>query len=452
MNQTWDQFTFANTYFTKWLNYSVLGRSMGLLKEWYQASFLLQYSELISTFLICLIVVLAPFVSTTLIGILLLAGASFWFILILSEPAKKGFTPIHFLLLLYWGISTIAVAFSPLKVESISGWIQLTIYLILFAISARVFRYQQFTNWIIAAYLLVSLVVSGYGVRQEFIGVKPLATWNDPTSVLAQDTRVYSYLGNPNLLAGYLIPAVAFSVAAFFVWKTIPQKALALFMFICNLSCLFFTDSRGGWIGAVFLFTALFLGLYYWWRDYLSPFWRTWLLPIVFGGCALVIGVGVILVEPLRLRIFSIFSGRGDSSNNFRINVWIAVLKMIKDYPLTGIGLGHDVFNKIYPSYMQTNYTALSAYSIFLEIAVETGLIGFFCFLWLIVVTFNNAIKSIVNFRFRNNIDGIWMIAAIAAITGMLTHGLVDTVWFRPQINTIWWIVMGLIASNIKSN
>ena len=452
MNQTWNQFTLSNVPLIQWRTASILGKLIGLWKNWYQSSWLLQYSEIIATIFISIIITLGPFVSTTLIGILLLASAAFWLLVTISDPAKEGFTSIHLLVLLYWAISTIAVAFSPLKMAAFSGWVKFTLYLIIFALSARVFRNLKLRNWILTIYLLISLVVSAYGVRQEFIGVKPLATWNDPTSVLAQDTRVYSYLGNPNLLAGYLIPAVAFSIAAFFIWRTWSQKALALCMFVSNTACLYFTDSRGGWIGLIVVFAVVFLGLYYWYRNYLSPFWRRWLLPIIFGGFALLIGIAIILVEPLRLRVLSIFSGRGDSSNNFRLNVWNSVLLMIKDRPLIGFGPGNDVFNQVYPQYMRTNYTALSAYSIFLEIAVETGLIGFLTFLWLIVITINQGVKKLINFRIQNNPQGIWMVAAVAALVAMLTHGLVDTVWYRPQINTIWWLIVGLIAANSRTS
>lgn len=448
MNETWHQLTLSNLPLIKWRSASILGKVIGLLKNWHQGSWLLQYSEAIAAVLISLIITLSPFISNTLIGILLLCCAAFWFLLTISDPVKEGFTSIHLLVLLYWAISTIAVAFSPLKLAAFSGWIKLTLYLILFALSARVFRNSKLMNGIVTIYLLISLVVSSYGVRQEFIGVKPLATWNDPTSVLAQDTRVYSYLGNPNLLAGYLIPAVAFSLAAIFIWQSWSKKALALCMFVANSACLYFTDSRGGWIGLIMVFAVFCLGLYFWYQNYLSPFWRTWLLPIVFGGFAVLIGVAIILVEPLRLRVLSIFSGRGDSSNNFRLNVWNSVLQMIKARPLIGIGPGNEVFNQVYPLYMRTNYTALSAYSIFLEIAVETGLIGFSCFLWLIIITINQGIGKVINFRLARNINGIWMIAAIASLAGMLTHGLVDTVWYRPQINTIWWLIVGLIAAN----
>lgn len=451
MNAVWNHITLSHLSLIKWRSASLVGRLIGLFSNWYEGSFLLNYGEAIASVLISLIIILAPFVSTTLIGILLFASGAFWLILTIAEPHKEGFTSIHLLILLYWGISTVAVAFSPVKLAAFSGWIKFTLYLVMFALSAKVLRHPKYMSWIMTIFLLISLVVSAYGVRQEFIGVKPLATWNDPTSVLAQDTRVYSYLGNPNLLAGYLIPAVAFSLAAVFIWKTIAQKALAVCMFITNCACLYFTDSRGGWIALVVLFATFFVGLYYWWLDYLSPFLRTWLLPMVFGGFTLLIAIAILLVEPLRIRVTSIFSGRGDSSNNFRINVWLSVLKMIRDNPLIGIGLGNDVFNQIYPKYMQTNYTALSAYSIFLEIAVESGLLGLSSFLWLIIVTINQGISQLVSFRKNNNLRGIWMIAAIAALMGMLTHGFVDTVWYRPQINTLWWLTVAVIASNYNN-
>jgi putative inorganic carbon (HCO3(-)) transporter len=37
--------------------------------------------------------------------------------------------------------------------------------------------------------------------------------------------------------------------------------------------------------------------------------------------------------------------------------------------------------------------------------------------------------------------------AAIAAMLGMLAHGLFDTVWYRPEVNTLWWLMVALVAS-----
>ena len=146
----------------------------------------------------------------------------------------------------------------------------------------------------------------------------------------------------------------------------------------------------------------------------------------------------------------SIFIGRADSSNNFRINVWTSVVNIIKDYPFLGIGPGNDAFSKIYPLYMSPKYSALSAYSIFLETAVETGLIGLSIFVWLIFTILNQGIQKIRRFKNNNNSYGIWLIGAIAAIVSLLIQGLFDTVWYRPQVNTLWWFLVALIASQYR--
>ncbi|NCO75579.1 MAG: putative bicarbonate transporter, IctB family [Cyanobacteria bacterium] len=430
-----------------WRKTSILGKIIGLLSHWQSSSYLLGYQDIIATILICLVIIAAPFTNNTLIGLILFASGIFWALLTISEIKTNQITSIHLWIFAYWLISVVATAFSPLKSEAFSGLIKFTLYLLFFALATRVFRHPKLLSWITTFYLLISLIVSSYGIRQQFLGVKPLATWNDPTSPLADATRVYSYLGNPNLLGSYLIPAVAFSVAALILWQTLPQKIFAGFLLAINTSCVYFTGSRGSWI-ALFVTGIIFLlGLKFWWNEYLTPFWRKWLIPIAIGGFFALLGVGAIFSETLRLRILSIFSGRGDSSNNFRINVWTAAFKMFQDSPLIGIGPGNEVFNKIYPNYMQTKFTALSAYCIFLEITLETGIIGIISFLGVISATFYRGIGIIKYMKPKNNLQAMVVIASLAAMAGLATQGLVDTVWYRPQINTLWWLCVAIIAS-----
>ena len=440
-------FTLTNIPLYQWRKSSFLYRIVSFLNDWRNQSWLLQWSEGIGAIIISIILVLSPFVSTTLIGVLLLMTGAYWSLLLISEKETFGGTPIHLLVFLYWSCGTIATVLSPVKKAALSGWIELTVYCFMFALCAKIFRSQKVVSWVTTIFLLISLVVSSYGIRQEFFGVKQLATWNDPTSILANDTRVYSYLGNPNLLASYLIPAIALSIAAIIIWKKWLPKALAITMFIINTACLYFTDSRGGWMGIVVLFTIFFVFIYYWFKEKLTPFWRVSLIPFVFGIVSILFVIALLRVESLRVRLISMFVGREDSSNNFRINVWASVMEMIKDYPITGIGLGNDAFNAIYPLYMQPRYTALSAYSIYLETAVEMGIIGISSFFWLLIVTLNQGIIHIKRFKNSGNLHGFWLIASIAGCAGLLTHGFADTVWYRPQINTLWWMMIALIAS-----
>ena len=407
----------------------------------------MQWADGIGLLLVLLVFGLAPFVSTTLLGLLLLACAGFWGLITISDESGSGSTPVHLLVLLYWGIATVATALSPVREEAFSGWLKLTLYLLLFALMARLLRSPRLRSILITLYLHVAVLVSVVGLRQWFFGASALATWVDPESSLAGTTRVYSYLGNPNLLAAYLLPATVFSAAAVFAWQGWMPKALALVMFVVNSACLILTFSRGGWIGYVIAGFLLLLLLVYWLSYTWPRFWRIWALPIVLGVSMAVVVVAVATVDPLRDRVSSIFVGREDSSNNFRLNVWAAVQDMIRDRPILGIGPGNEAFNRVYPRFQRTGYTALSAYSIFLEIAVETGVIGFSCFLWLLLVTLNQGWMQLQRLKRLRNREGFWLMAAIATMIGMLTHGMVDTVWYRPQVSTLWWLMLALIAS-----
>ena len=441
-----------NAALVSWRKTSLLGRLIGLLSPWRSTSYLLSYADVIATVIICLVIIAAPFTNNSLVGVILLAGGGFWGLLTIAEINKNQITSVHLWLLVYWFVSVVATAFSPLKAEALSGLIKFTLYLLFFALVSHTLRKPKCLSWVTTVYLLVSLIVSAYGIRQEFIGVEPLATWTDPNSPLADDTRVYSYLGNPNLLAGYLIPAVAFSLGALIVWQTLSQKILAGFALFINLACVYFTDSRGGWLALVATAIIFLLCFKFWWAENLSPFWRRWLIPITILCFCVLLGIAVLISEPLQIRLISLFQWRGDSSNNFRINVWLAVLQMLRDHTLIGIGPGNEVFNKIYPLYMQTKYTALSAYSIFLEIALETGILGIFSFLAMIVATVIRGLKLISGFKISNNKQAIWVIACLASMAGLATQGLFDTVWYRPQVNTLWWLCVAIIAAIPFSN
>jgi putative inorganic carbon (HCO3(-)) transporter len=449
----WAGITLQTLPFLSWWQASSFYRLVGLLQDWRQGSWFMQWAEGLGFLFVALLYGLAPFVSTSLIGILLLACAAYWGVLTITDGAKSATTPVHVIVFLYWLVMVAATAFSPVRSEALHGLVTLTLYIVLFGLLARLLRSPRLRNWVVTVYLHAALVVSAVGIRQWFFGADALATWVDPESSLAGTTRVYSFLGNPNLLAAYLLPAVIFSAVAVLVWQGWVPKVLAGVMTLTNMACLVLTFSRGAWIGLVVSSGVLFLLLLllvYGWRDRLPGFWRKWLLPMMgfaaLGFIAFSI-LAVFTVEPLRDRALSIVAGREDSSNNFRINVWMAVIEMIRDRPILGIGPGHDAFNRIYPYYQQPGFTALSAYSIFLEAAVEAGLIGFSCFMWLLLVSFNQALLQFWRSCQQHRVEGFWLIAAIATMMGMLAHGMVDTVWYRPQVNTLWWLMLSVIAS-----
>lgn len=447
----WRSLMFSDFSPREWGRGSWLHRLVGLGQGWIQASVLWPSFETLGTGLLAVIFIAAPFTSTTMLGVFMLLCGGFWALLTFADRPGIGLTPIHVLVFAYWLISAIAVGLSPVKMAAASGLAKLTANLFLFLLAARLLQNKQWLNRLVTILLLVGLLVGSYGIRQQIDGVEQLATWNDPTSTLAQSTRVYSFLGNPNLLAAYLLPMTGLSLGALLVWRRWWPKLLGATMVIINLLCLFFTQSRGGWLAVLALMATFLILCYFWWFPRLPKFWQRWSLPLAIamgvGGTA----VALIAVEPIRLRVMSIFAGREDSSNNFRINVWEGVKAMIRARPIIGIGPGNEAFNQIYPYYMRPRFTALSAYSIYLEILVETGVVGFACMVWLLIITIGKGLQLINRCRQTLAPEGIWIMATLAAMVGLLVHGMVDTVWYRPPVSSLWWFLVAIIAGQWAS-
>lgn len=443
----WQQFTLSTLSLDQWRQASFLHRCLAPLRQWRQGSSLLPWGDGLGLLLVVLLYALAPYVSTSLIGLLLAAIAAFWLLLTLTDEASDGLTPIHLTVALYWSVMALATLLSPVRAAALTGLIKLSLNMMLFLLITRVARRPRPRNLLVLAYFLTVLPVSIYGLRQYLFGASALATWVDVNSSLANTTRVYSFLDNPNLLAGYLIPAVMLSAAAIFAWSGWPPKLLALTATGVNLICLVLTFSRGGWIGLV-LGGLLLLGLIlHYWSLRFSVLWRRWALPLLLGGSTAVVMLAVLSVGSLRDRALSLFVGREDSSNNFRLNVWHAVLQMIRDRPILGIGPGNEAFNHVYPLYQEARYTALSAYSIILEVMVEGGIFGFLAFAWMVFMVFQQGWQHLQRLRQHQHPQGYWLMAALAGMVGILGQGIADTVMYRPQISTLWWLMIALVTS-----
>ena len=68
-----------------------------------------------------------------------------------------------------------------------------------------------------------------------------------------------------------------------------------------------------------------------------------------------------------------------------------------------GIGVGNQNFREIYGLYMKTGFDALSAYNIYLETAVESGIFALLAFLGFVGINIYKAIKHIFEKKTINN-------------------------------------------------
>jgi putative inorganic carbon (HCO3(-)) transporter len=397
---------------------------------------------LLAGVVLCALMAGLPLVTRGGLSLLILAAGLLWLVWALRTPAGP-LGAINSWLLLLLGIAVVATGCSPVPLAAFKGLLKLLSYLGVYALMRQLLaEAPQWWNRIVAALLAGQLVSAVLAIRQLYGDTAELARWADPNSVADGTIRVYGPLENPNLLAGYLIPILPIALVALLRWRSWPQRLFAATALALGAIALFLSYSRGGWLGMLAALGALVLLLVLRQTRQWPPLWRRLFPLLLLLGAVAVLVVAVTQVEPLRIRVLSLVAGREDSSNNFRINVWLAAIDMIQARPWLGIGPGNTAFNLIYPLYQQPKFNALSAYSVPLELLVEGGVPYLLAALGLLVASLRAGLAQLKG-------ESSWALpalAAVAAIAGLGMQGITDTIFFRPEVQLTGWFCLASLA------
>lgn len=402
--------------------------------------------------------------STGLIGTLCwlaAAGALKTALALGREKLLTRWTFIDTLVTAWLASVVLSAAFSSVQPQAIKGLFKLTTLVLGYG-SFRVLwglpllRNRQAIFWLLVAVMGMGVVQSLAGIYQAIGHIDPRATWQDPDLMPEEQmTRVFGLLqpANPNLLAGFLVPCLAAAIGAFALgWLVSPSIVLTLFSGLASAliaAVLVMTGSRGGFL-ALGAMAFLVWAISFWllrqtapgsaWRSYGL---RAWGLITTLG----LLGVAALLTksQALRTRVLSIFSWREDSSIAYRLNVYASTARMFADNPFLGIGPGNEVFKRMYGFYMVPGFNALGAYSVPLEIAVEQGIVGLLLFAALIVSTCVKLGQALAS-HMPTLFDKLVLISLALAVLGTWVYGTFDTVWYRPAVNLLYWLMLAGLA------
>lgn len=405
------------------------------------------------------IFVLSTFAVSDLIGY---AGLIVIFLTIVKLFVKKdekiSINLFEFFLIIYFLIVVISLAGSSLFYLSFKGFMKTFTYIGFYFSAAQYFK-NNLTKIPLTIFIIALCAGSQgiIGIFQNFSQVGEISTWQDITNINPEDvmTRVYGSLQpyNPNLYGGYLVASLPCLLGSF-VLNILDKKykisSIFLILSLITSFSLILSGCRGAYLGFLAIMVCFFgfLAKFIWLNN--KEILKKIYLSVL--GLIVAISISVILfVSSIKTRILSIFAMRGDSSTSFRFNVYQSAINMIKDNWPIGIGVGNQNFREIYGLYMRTGFDALSAYNVFLEIAVESGIFALLAFLLFLGTLGHRAIKFILN---SEDLE-LSAIAAIAltSIIVVMIHGLVDTIFFRPQVQFIFWTMvafMSAMGSNYK--
>jgi putative inorganic carbon (hco3(-)) transporter len=354
----------------------------------------------------------------------------------------------------FFATAVIAAAASTVQPQSLEGLSKIATFMAGYA----AFRLlpKGFQRGVVPVTLVgLGLFEAMVGLYQYINHIQPLATWEDPTiNPELKLTRIFGTLkpSNPNLLAGYLITPLVLSVGMVLHAAIAHRWRLALLLLPAGgamLAGLVLTGSRGGFLAMASMGVAAFVLVGH--LLFNDPQWPAkrqsrWAWLSIAGVSLLGVGAALAVSPSLQHRVASIFSMRDDSSNAFRLNVYQSAWHMFTDNWLVGIGPGNGTFKLVYGLYMVPGFTALSAYSVPLEIAVEQGILGLLAFAGLLITTGVRGLLVIDNDETALG-QKLLVISAIVAVIGSLTYGAFDTIWYRPSVNLGFWWLLAVIAT-----
>ena len=415
----------------------------------YKNSLFLQHIDKLIFASIILVFLASTVMSSDVIGFIALITVFLTVVKILTKPDEtlscRGY---ELWLLAYFMIVIISLAGSTLFHLSLKGFFKTFTYMAFyFSLMQYLKNNKSKIPYLLGAIGLCVSFEAVVGFLQNFSHVEEISGWQDVSSLNPEEvmTRVYGTLKpfNPNLLGGYFvagIPALYGLSSYFLADRKYKLSSVGVVLALLSTLTLFLTGCRGSYIGMMVIFCSMFaVSAKYLWRNY-----KTIYLSVV-GGVVAFATSAILLVSSLRARVLSIFAMRQDSSNSFRFNVYHSSVEMFKDNWLLGIGVGNQNFREIYGLYMKTGFDALSAYNIFLEIAVESGIFALIAFVGFLINLVKNSVQFIL--KSENTKSVILVATAVISICAVCIHGFVDTVFFRPQIQFVFWTMVAIAGT-----
>lgn len=172
--------------------------------------------------------------------------------------------------------------------------------------------------------------------------------------------------------------------------------------------------------------------------------------------CMLIISFLLVIMMPQTMvnRTREIFKFEGylesDGVLNERPNAWRGALRIIAEEPLLGLGVGKSNFGRTVKKFDDLAVPYDHAHNNYLQIAVETGLVGLAAFLWLFGSVFYHGFKHYLSLP-RKDDEAILIFGILCGIGGLFAHGLI-TYFYKHEAFYTLWVMVAMLFALIEGN
>ena len=378
-----------------------------------------------------------PLFLTVAVALLSVAG-----MMLLGRMVWSGKFSIHRTPLDLWvaGFVVLAAVSVSQSVYAKEGWYNyfclVGLYILVYVLITQSVGSKADGKRIIMAILASSAVVCVWGLWQYNAGIDVTAErWIDDAQFPGLKTRVFSTLGNPNILAAFLIMVVGLASG----WVLgIGQRKISLALISLSglaVVCILLTYSRGAW---------LTLGVM---AVLIAAVWKHWTWKMVAAGALITAGLWAAAQESFLTRLLSIrgMFNSADSSVALRWALWESTLAMVQEHPWLGLGWGSYRF--VYPEYdffvQNESVIIYHGHNTLLSLAAEIGIPGMLCFaiLWGMSV-----VRALLAMKNADKGDKGLYFGIALALLGMAAFSLTDHVLFNIQVAAVFWALVALTA------
>jgi len=353
-------------------------------------------------------------------------------VLPLPLPLVKLLSPKTVALKRELGFTSWWVSLSLVPAFTLREWVRWVTMLLLYLLVVNLFQERKNLKRLLNSLLALSLFEALYGLLLFATGSPTLLWYRNADYVT---NRVHGTYRNPDHFAGFMEMAVPLHLSQALTWRhpslyateEKSKKILGLFLVVILTLSLFFSISRAGIVAFVASF-AFWLLLYF--REKTekgAPITGyLWLFLIVLGAYLLWIGL-----DPILARFFQ----TAETIEKGRILVWKDTIKMVRDFPIFGTGLG--TYERSFPMYKTFAQQVVfdHAHNDYLELLAEGGIALIIPFLWGLWRALRWSIHSSSSIITRG---------AATGMVAMLIHAFFDFNFHIPANAYIFFTLAGI--------
>lgn len=382
---------------------------------------------------------LAPLAPTmAMVGLCILCLFSLIVKALSDKDFKWKIDGLGLLVLAYLVIYLISSFNSFARMNSLSIFAIYFVFMMFYFVVINTIKTKKQIFDVLTLFALSGALVCIYGLAQYLFGWDTSAAWIDDEMFSDIKMRVYSTLENPNVLGEYIL--LVLPVCLGLIWQK--PKKLAKFIYIAIAGIMFatliLTFSRGCWIGFI-ISAGLFITFV------CGKIWGLALIALPF--------IPMFIPESIINRIASVGDMK-DSSTSYRVYIWMGSLAMIKDFWASGIGPGTEAFRSVYPFYSYSGIVAPHSHNMFLQIMVETGIVGIGIFLATLIFFIKKMITGYQATIKKGSKLGVMIVSIAVGVIGFSVQGMFDNCFYNYRVFLIFWLVLalGIAAVNIAKS